>query len=187
MKSLTSLIIILLATTALLAQGQSQKLCDNKGYSAIKYYKSEIIQVTCDTVYLINTTAYKLFDQVFRNHKASNSDMKRLVNLYDYSKTMYENRIEEQNKEYNALKISFDSLINNSQTLLTETSISLSGISKSLTRIDQSIQNATIGIEETKTLIRSEMKNSYKQKLKFGAGGFIIGIAATSLIFAIAD
>lgn len=187
MKSLFTIVVAIFLATPLLAQDQLQKLCDNKGYVAIMYYSGDAINITCDTVYLINTSAYKLYDQVFRNHKALNADTKRLATLYDYTKTLYENRIREQNEEYNALKIAFDSLAGNSHKLVENTSTKLSEVAGSLTRIDQSIQKANTSIEEVKVLIRSEMKNSYKQKLKWGTGGFIIGITATALIFALAN
>lgn len=165
MKFLISILTTVLITVPLLAQDQLQKLCDNKGYAAIIYYRSDTVTITCDTVYLINTSAYKLYDQVFRNHKALNSDVKRLATLYDYTKTLYENRIREQNEEYTALKIAFDSLTGRSHQLVENTSTQLSDVAGSLARIDQSIQKANSGIEDAKALIRTEMKNSYKQKL----------------------
>jgi hypothetical protein len=166
------------------AQQFTNDWCVNKEYSAILYYKDDVIKVSCDTVFLINPATYKLYDLVFKNHKAMNSDVKRLTSLYDYTKTLYENRILEQNVEYTKLKAEFDALTTRSQTLVQSTTTQLSDVSGSLTRIDQSILKANQGIEEAKGLIRTEMKNAFKQRLKWGAGGFVVGITAAALIVA---
>jgi hypothetical protein len=176
-----SLLFFAIAATA---QVPSDEWCAKKEYTAIVHYNGDVIKVTCDTVFLINPATYRLYDMVFKNHKAMNNDVKRLTVLYDYTKTLYENRIQEQNAEYTKLKQEFDALATRSQNLVQATTTQLSDVSTSLTRIDQSILKANEGIEEAKGLIRTEMKNAFKQRLKWGVGGFVVGVTAAALIVA---
>jgi NADPH-dependent 7-cyano-7-deazaguanine reductase QueF-like protein len=153
--------------------GQSQtpkNFCVGKEYAVVRFYKNDTIKVECDTVYLVNTSTFKLYDNVFSNQRSLNGDVKRLSLFFDQSKALYENRIKQQAEEYAALKTDFDLLLNKSTQFSTETTKQLSSLNTSLNNINQSVVNANKSMDEARELIKTEMRQSRFQKVKCGVG-----------------
>ena len=161
--------------------------CNGNEYSVLRLYKSDSLVIRCDTAYLINSSTYKLYSDVFKNQRTANLDIKRLSLLYDQSKNLYENRINQQNQEYEKLKNDFDLLLRRSTDFASQTTVQLSSVNTSLTNIDQSINKANSNMEDASKLIRAEVKTSKRQKLKASLGGFVIGIATCSLAILVFD
>jgi hypothetical protein len=158
-----------------------KNFCVGKEYSVIRFYKNDTIKVECDTVYLVNTATFKLYDNVFNNQRSLNGDVKRLSLFFDQSKSLYENRIKQQTEEYNALKTDFDLLLNKSTQFSAETNRQLASLNTSLHSIDQSVADANKSMDEARQLIRTEMRQSRLQKVKWGLGGFVIGVGIVSV------
>ncbi|MFZ6010500.1 MAG: hypothetical protein ACOYXT_09145 [Bacteroidota bacterium] len=180
------IVVLMLTAASAAAQSPMDNLCERKQFGVIRFYRNDTIRVTCDTAYVINASTYKLYEQIYNNHRALNTDVRRLAALFDYTKTLYENRIQEQNEEYQALKKQFDDLVGNSQNMIRQTSTQLNDVTTSLTRIDRHVEDAQVKMEEAKKLIKEEMRNSFKQKLKWGVGGLLIGVGCTLAIVAVA-
>jgi hypothetical protein len=180
-------ILLLIASANLAAQRAPENWCSKNEYSVMRFYQGDSILVNCDTVFLINTATYKLYADVFKNFNAKNSDVKRLVTLFDQSKALYENRIQQQGLEYQALKKEFDGLMSKSQTVVQQTTDKLSAVDNSLVRIDRNVASAQANIEEAKNLIRQEIRLGNKQRLKWGLGGLVVGVGITTILFAIVD
>jgi hypothetical protein len=186
MKIILSILATIIITTASWSQ-DLQRWYDKKEYVAIRYYKGNEIKVpiTVDTVYLINPASYKLYKDVFRDHRALNSDARKLNLLFESMRTTYEKRIEEQNTEYTELKRVNDSLMYNASKFADITQGQLMRVDESLTKIDVNVTQAQTNIREAENSIKKEIRSSFGTKLKWGAGGFVIGLAATALVFAV--
>ena len=172
---------------SLYSQNISSTWCGKNEYAMMRYYRGDTIHVSCDTVFLINNATYDLYADVFKNFNSRNADIKRLTILFDQSKTLYENRIQQQTSEYQALKKQFDDLIIQSQNVVQETGARLSSVDNSLIRIDKNVVNAQTNIEEVKSLVRKEMRLSTTRKLKWGVGGLLVGLVIGSVVFGVAQ
>jgi hypothetical protein len=181
--------LIILLITAHVAFGQNvpERWCEKNEYSIVRFYRGDSILVNCDTVFLVNTSTYKVYADVFKNFNAKNSDVKRLALLFDQSKALYENRIQQQTVEYQSLKKQFDELVLRSQSVVQQTSENLLTVDKSLLRIDRNVASAQANIEEAKKLIREEIRLGNKQRLKWGIGGLLVGVGVSTILFAIVD
>ena len=179
--------LILLASLNAMSQRSPQNWCMQKDYSVLRFYKGDTVLITCDTVFLVNTSTYRLYADVFRNFNSKNSDVRKLAALFDQSKELYENRIHQQTAEYEALKKQFDDLVHQSQALVHQTSDKLIAVDNTLNRIDRNISNAQTNIDEAKKLIREEMRLGNKQRLKWGIGGLGVGVVITAVAFAIVN
>jgi hypothetical protein len=170
------------------AQSQTPKnFCFGKEYAVVRFYKNDTIKVECDTAYLINASTFKLYDNVFSNQRSFNGDMKRLSVFFDQSKSLYENRIRQQAEEYTALKTDFDLLLTKSTQFSMETTKQLSSLNTSLNSIDQSVASANKSMDEARQLIKTEMRQSRFQKVKWGVGGFVVGITVVSVAVLVFD
>ena len=186
MKTLIGISFIIIAH-ALQGQQMPGNWCDRNDYSVLRFYRGDSILVNCDTVFLVNTSTYKLYADVYKNFNAKNSDIRRLASLFDNSRLLYENRIDQQALEYQALKKEFDELMTRSQDVVLQTSNKLLSVDNSLMRIDRNVSNAQANIEEAKKLIRQEIRLGNKQRLKWGIGGLVIGVGLASVVFAIVN
>lgn len=182
MKTFTTFFFVTICIS-LHAQNISSTWCDGKEYAMMRYYRGDTIRVSCDTAFLINTATYNLYAGVFRNFNSRNTDVKRLTLLFDQSKNLYENRIQQQSLEYQALKKQFDDLVAESKNVVQETGTRLTSVDNSLIRIDKNVVNAQANIEEVKSIIRKEMRLSNARKLKWGAGGLLVGLVIGGVVF----
>jgi hypothetical protein len=184
MKTITTFLFMAICITVH-AQNISSTWCDGKEYATMRYYRGDTIRVSCDTAFLINTATYNLYADVFRNFNSRNADVKRLTMLFDQSKSLYENRIQQQSMEYQALKKQFDDLVSESKNIVQETGTRLTSVDNSLIRIDKNVVNAQANIEEVKDIIRKEMRLSTARKLKWGVGGLLVGVVIGGVVFGV--
>ncbi len=161
--------------------------CGKKEFAVTRFYGGDTIVVHCDTVFMINAATYKLCTNVFRSAKTTSADLKQLTLFYEESRVLYEKRIQEQSVEYGQLKNRFDNLLINSQQVLQTTSANLTKIDASLTSVDRHLAKAEATTKEAKELIRNEVRQSWKQKLRWGAGGLLFGCVLTSAIILSTD
>jgi hypothetical protein len=182
------LFMLVMCCSHIQAQSQTPKnFCVGKEYAVVRFYKNDTIRVECDTVYLVNASTFRLYDNVFSNQRSLNGDVKRLSLFFDQSKALYENRIKQQAEEYTALKTDFDLLLSKSTQFSMETAKQLSSLNTSLNNIDHSVANANKSMDEARQLIKTEMRQSRLQKVKWGLGGFVVGIAVVSVAVLIFD
>jgi len=167
------------------AQFGKSSFCNSNEFAVIRYYKKDTLTITCDTTYLINASAYKLFDNVYRNYKALNTDARKLSALFDDTKTLYENRIREQDEEYEKLMEKYESVLNESLGISQKVNIQLNTVNTSLQQVDGQIKVSLADINAAQEKIRQEMKMSLRKKLSWGVGGMVVGVAATSVIVAL--
>jgi hypothetical protein len=179
---------ILFATGKLFSQQTLQSLCEKDKYAVMFFYKGDIVTIPCDTLVVVNTATYRLYDLVFRSNSKTLSKNEKLINsLYDNSKVLYEHRIIEQQKDIERLQNQNDSLIRKSLALVKNTSPQLDRVDASLTEATRSIEKANSNIEEAITMVRSEMRTSNRRKVKWGLGGFGLGVITTALILSLGE
>jgi hypothetical protein len=185
MRILLTLLFLLFAGKAV-SQQLLSNLCDKNKYAVAFFYKGDTVVIPCDTLVLVNTSTYRLYDLIFKN-KGLNKNEKLLNSLYDNAKILYETRIAEQQKEIQKLASQNDSLIHASLKLVQSAIPQLGRLDTSLVQAAHSVEKANVKIDEAIGMMQSEVRSSNKRKLKWGAGGFVLGIVTTAIIFAIGD
>jgi hypothetical protein len=161
--------------------------CERKGYTAIRFYKNDIVKVSCDTIFMINSETYKLYEELFMNHRSLNRDVQKLTSLYDHAKMLYENRIADQDLEYTQLRNQFNKLTLSSQELLKSNAVQLGKLDNSLSEIDRNILASQMSMNEARELFQKEINRSKRNKFRWGAQGFLIGIAFSAIIALLAN
>jgi hypothetical protein len=185
MKKLRLLLIIWAVSTSIAqAQSDTRDFCDTGSYHIRLYLRNDSLVVRCDTVYLLNPATFMLYSKTYNSFRTGNADQKKLVSTFSELQKLYENRIAQQDTEYVQLKAQFDSLVNNSQTYIQKSSTDLNQLNISLKQINENVKGAKQDVTESKELIRQEIRKSTGSKLRWGLGGFGIGITVTAILFA---
>jgi len=181
MKSLFSVLILFVATTPNLYSQSGNMRSVPYDYctstkSPLLFVKGDTIQVTCDSIYLMNVMRYNFYKNI---HKATlagkDSVCARLLNAY-------EQRLIEHEQAYNKLLDNSKQAEKVSLDLIAYSQKSLAGTQKTLeftqTTLDQSLKS----IDMAHDYIQKAKWNSKGQKLLTGISGVGIGLLLGILI-----
>lgn len=156
--------------------------CGAGKFAIKRFYASDTLHLTCDTAYLFNKATYGLYKRLYLTSGTQDQKIKALLSSYDYMKTLYENRIAEQDLEYNQLHVRFDSLVSNSQNFIQSASENLTDVKKSITIANENIIVAQRNLELTEKNLKADMITSKKRMLQWGIGGFTLGVVTTAVL-----
>jgi hypothetical protein len=179
MKKITLSLLLFLGTTMVFGQNN---FCLPGVFAYKRFYKGDTIIIQCDTAYLFNKGTFSLYQRLYRNFGTQDQKVKAILSSYDHMKSLYENRISEQEREYNILLAKFDSLAENSQKFNQASLIRLNAVDASLKVANTNILNAKTDLTNAETRLTQEIGNSRKRLLKWGIGGFSLGVAASLLV-----
>ena len=136
--------------------------------------KGKIIQIDCDTLYLINKMRFKLYEEAKQAVLKGGS--------YEVLIQNYEESLNEQDSYYQKLLEKNRQLDSNSQNIVRETKATLVQVEHSLSQSSLSLDLANKNLEEANKLIKKERKNGMWNKLFVGAGTFTMGILTGILL-----
>ncbi|MGV3598005.1 MAG: hypothetical protein ACO1PI_09060 [Bacteroidota bacterium] len=143
-----------------------------------------------DTVIIgCNGGAYLLNQNVLDNYRKSlqnNRSCAEIMKTYSALSNTQDSLIGEQNNRFNELKNKFDSLGNNTGQFLTITQGSLNQLSDTLGAVAVNLIETKQLLSDTKLLLEEQKNNQWKDRLKWGLGGFTVGVVATTVVFLIA-
>ena len=144
--------------------------------SPLLFIKGDTIQVSCDTVYLMNSMRYHFYKNI---HKATlsgqDSVCKKLLNAYEL-------RLIEHEQAYNKLLDNSKQAEKVSQDLIDYSQKSLAGTQKTLEFTQATLDQSLKSIDMAHNYIQQEKWNSKGQKLLTGAVGVGIGLLVGVLI-----
>lgn len=133
-------IIALLLVLSVFANAQPTDFCKEALWYK-KYKAGETLTINCDTAYLLNRYTFQYYQKLYKSYRSDDQRVKALTTAYSEMTNLYENRIAQQNEEYNRLRKSFDELSAGSQQLLQKADQRLTSIQTSLASADKNIQN----------------------------------------------
>jgi len=144
--------------------------------SPLLYIKGDTIQVTCDSVYLINVSRYNFYKNIHKATLSGNDSVcSKLLNAYEL-------RLHEHEQAYNKLLDNSKQAEKISLDMIAYSQKSLAGTQKTLeftqTTLDQSLKS----IDMAHDYIQQEKWNSKGQKLLVGVCGVGLGLLVGILI-----
>jgi septal ring factor EnvC (AmiA/AmiB activator) len=180
------LLLILLSTLALPAHAQPTEFCKEALWYK-KYKREESLTISCDTAYLLNRYTFQYYQKLYKSYRSQDQRVKALTTAYADITTLYENRIAQQNEEYNRLRKSFDELSEGSQQLLQKADERLTSIQTLLATADKNIHNTQLNLTQVEQNLENEIRQSNKARIRSVATGFAAGAVVTALIFVAAE
>lgn len=164
------------------AQNQSIEMKDSTSLQPYIILRGETILVGYDTARILNKKIFKLFQDNYTRVKNNNSSVEKLEEAYDRLILAQEDLLNEREQSYQQIKLHFDTLMNISKNFVDRTSTNVS-------EIDLSLASATDKLNKVNLLIDSsldKLKIQNNKKIKFGIGGFTLGVVVSTLIILIA-
>jgi hypothetical protein len=175
-------IIIFCSALSVFAQAQPSQFCKEALWYK-KYKAGESITINCDTVYLLNRYTFQFYQKLYKSYRSDDQRVKALTASYSDMADLYENRIAQQNEDYNKLRESFDGLSESSRQLLQKSDQRLTFIQTSLATADKNIQDTQQNLVLIEQNLKNEIRHSRKARLRNAATGFAVGAIATALVF----
>lgn len=156
--------------------------CATGKFSIKRFYRNDTLTITCDTAYLFNKSTYNLYKRLYQSSGTQDQKVKALLSSYDYMRTLYENRIAEQDEEYTQLRSRFDSLATTSESFIKTASSGLTEVKNSITIANNNIIAAQSNLKQTEANLKQEIIASRGKMFKWALGGFTIGVATTAIV-----
>ena len=159
-------------------KSQSQTIdstyCDSKSIQVNRLFKGQSVTSPCDTLFYMNKSTFKIFNDKYNAIKKE--DIKALIKAYNDERKLYENRIDQQQSEYDSLYHKYDQLMVGSQTFVDKGNAKIDSINASLANSKEFLTNASTTLEELQKTIKKERRLSTLHKILAGFAGLGIGI-----------
>lgn len=145
------------------------------GLGAKRYYLTDTIRVTCDTVFLLNKETYSFYTSLRKRINTGDPKLKELITTQSDLIKLYEKRIADMAVEYDTLRKTFNNALGHSKSFIQNSTSELTTINSSLTLAQTNIMAAKDSISSVKIILKDEMLKIRKEKWTYGVGGTILG------------
>ncbi len=144
--------------------------------------RGDTLVIACDSVYLLNKKTFSIYQLGYEKWKGRDINIKQAFNNYESLVELQSKRIEQQDNEYNNLKIQFDSMAMASGKFIDKTGNKLSELTETLNEVNTNLNTAINQINESQAILKTEKKKKVKNAITWGAGGFTVGLLTCLLI-----
>jgi hypothetical protein len=156
--------------------------CDSGNFSVLRRYKGNVVNVDCDTIYLMNKFTFNLMYTAYNDFRAQNLLLSRYTSLNDSISNIYQAQLDTQQLYFDSLKTYFDTLSNHADSLAKKSTSNLDSIARNLDSIQLQIRTAKENITHAQHEIKEEKKQKRRDKLKWSAIGFSAGAILTFIV-----
>jgi hypothetical protein len=177
------LLSLILLSNICLCQDKRKSITDSTGFHAYTALKNDLLLIVYDTAYILNKRTYKLYKENYIRVLKKDPKIDKLLELYQETIEFQEKLLLDKEKYYQDLMANFDSLASTSNDFAYKTNSNINAINISLANATNQITD----IQKSLDGALDKFKGQNKQKMKFGLGGFSIGIVVTTLIFLISN
>lgn len=163
----------------------AQQLCHVDNCVTITSYltgKGDTLVINCDSVYLLNKKTYAIYQVAYDKLKGRDGNIKQAFSAYESLVELQSKRIDEQDMEYNQLKMQFDSLVLTSGKFIDKTGNRLGELTDAMNKVNANLNSALIQIKESETVINSGKKKGIRNSIAWGGGGFTLGLVTCLLL-----
>ena len=177
--------ICLMFASVAKTQSTTESICNDQLFRVLQRTQGQTIKITCDTVYLLNKGTFKLLNSSYHSFKSQSGALSNFFNATDNYLYEYEQHEQEQVARFDSLRAYFQSLTDSSKQLVEVTNSQLRNISSNISAIESNIDSARIKLESAQLIIQKNEKQKWWDRVKWGLGGLVIGIAATAILLGI--
>lgn len=135
------------------------------------------IFLKCDTAYVINKHRYILYEKAVDVIKTG-----KYVNTCNLVIKNLEDRVEAQNKAFIELYNNYISLDSISQKTIQDTKTNLVQVNNTLVKAQTDIGEVDKKMDDLKATINAQRRQSFMDKIYYGAGGVAVGILVGLII-----
>lgn len=166
----------------LLAFSQPKPFSDCETVQSVLFLAGDLVDVKCDSVFLLNKLTFRRYDSAYKDLRKRGSGVAGLMAAYDEIVTLQENRIKEQDRNYNELRTHFLSLTGETQAKISDSSTRLASALQLMENLNRDLGETNRLLGEAKEIIKSEQRGLNLEKLLWGLGGVAAGVVLGVII-----
>jgi hypothetical protein len=178
MRKLIALCFFFFAASTIFAQ---QNECDSNAFSVFKKYKGQMVNITCDTMYLLNKVTFHLMYQTYNAYRHQNTLLNEYQVINEGISSLYELQLDTQRMYFDTLNVYFQKLAISADTLVNTSKKQLGTITQNLDVIESQVNQSKKNISDASSDIKEAKKQMRRQRIKYAIGGFTIGAGITLL------
>ncbi|WP_298741592.1 hypothetical protein [uncultured Chitinophaga sp.] len=180
-------LLLLAIIPALRAQSQGRlktfEQCAVK--SGFRLTMGDTILVNCDSAMLMNSLTFQMYETAYQAYRKQNPRTAEIIKLYEALVIRQDSTILENQRDYNALKLKFDTLFNASLSQINQTSKDVGAVKQDLSNVNTTLNNTQVLITDAIDKVNTARRKSFLDKLYWGVGGLGIGVAVTAILMGI--
>jgi hypothetical protein len=176
-KIILTFLIIFFYINVLYSQ-QKKEYSNNKNYEVLKLSLNDTLVSRTDSIFYMNSNTFNLYNNLYNNIKSS-KNTQDLINTINVMKSNYEQRIKQQDLEYNALKKEYTKVYKNSVELNVKLNGSLDEIGFNSKVTKDSINEIN---KELKELNKKNKRKVILEKVEIAVGGILVGAFTYALL-----
>ena len=180
-------LLLLALIPALNAQSQGRlkmfEACAVK--SAFRLTMGDTILIKCDSAVLLNSLTFQMYEADHEKVRTQNPKSGELLKLYETLVIRQDSTILENQRDYNALKLKFDTLFTSSLSQINQTSQDIGTVKHDLSNVNNTLNNTQVLITDAIDKVNTARRKSFLDKLYWGIGGLGIGVAVTAILMGI--
>jgi len=144
-------------------------------YTVKKIFKNDTISSRCDTLYLVNKPLFLIYNGLY-------SKQKNIQSVLNESKDLFQNHINEQEKQYEKLNTEYHLTLEQFKIYQDKSNRNLDSLKLNVKAAEENIRNAQKENALLKNQIDKAVRQNNSQKYYFGLAGISIGLIIALLI-----
>ena len=174
--SIPGSIFTILLLSPLLALSQPKAFSDGETIQSVLFRAGDLVDIQCDSVYVLNKLTFRRYDSAYRDLRRKGTGIASLMSAYDEIITLQENRLKDQNRNYEELRAQFSTLTAEARERISDSSTRLGVAVTSMENLNRDLTETKKLLGEAKTIIEAEQRGLNLEKLLWGFGGVAASI-----------
>lgn len=145
---------------------------------SVIFVRGDLLQISCDTVYVLNTLTFRRFDSAYKDLRKRNPSISNLMASYDEIIALQDRRLAEQQRSYDDLRVNFDNLAGSTSKTIEGSAGRLSLAVNAMDSLKTDMVKTRALLSETQSILEAEKRGIDLGKLLWGFGGLATGLLA---------
>jgi hypothetical protein len=180
-------LVLLLSAPAFDAHAQGKlKYFDDCGTRFNSRFSfGDTIVIRCDSSVMMNKSNFAIFQTAYEQYRQRNPNTDKMLRLYETLAAQQDSTIQEGQRDYNALKLKFDTLYFTSLSSINKTSQDIGTVKENLGTVSNTLNNTQVLISDAIDKVNEARRKSFLSKLAWGVGGFGIGVGLAAILIGV--
>lgn len=145
----------------------------------------DTIVVQCDSTVLMTSPTFRIYETAYDQYRKQNPRTSEIIKSYEALVTRQDSMILSGQRDYNALKLKFDTLFTTSLSQINQTSEDIGAVKNNLNTVSNTLNNTQVLITDAIDKVNTARRRSFLDKLYWGVGGLGIGVCVTAILMGI--
>jgi hypothetical protein len=145
----------------------------------------DTIVIRCDSTVMMTSPTFRIYEAAHEQFRRRSPNTGELIKSYEALVARQDSMIFDGQRDYNALKLKFDTLYFTSLNQMNKTSEDIGVVKENLSNVTTNLNNTQVLITDAIDKVNTARRKSFLDKLYWGVGGLGIGVAVTAVLMGI--